>query len=68
MHEKRNRAWAAYCREMAEATYTLADKCADPELLRVYIGLGAEWVNMGIDANLGAADLRRLAPANRLPV
>jgi hypothetical protein len=68
MSDQRNRLWAAYCRQMAEMTYKLADWCDDAELMQAYIALGARWVNRGIDGpkREGELDLATTETANLL--
>jgi hypothetical protein len=34
---------------MADATYALADRCEDPEMLRGYVELAARWIRMADD-------------------
>ena len=70
MSDQRKPHWAAYCRQMAEMTYAIADQCEDAELLKAYLALGARWVNLGIDGPRADAtqrlDLARIEPANLL--
>jgi hypothetical protein len=45
----RARCWRAHCHRMADATYALADRCEDPEMLRGYVELAARWIRMADD-------------------
>jgi hypothetical protein len=47
MDRERKRDWTAYCHRMAEMAYAMADQCQDPEVMNVYIGLGARWILHG---------------------
>ena len=40
------RLWAAHCHQMAEATYAVADWCEEPEMIRGYLALAAQWLRL----------------------
>ncbi|CAN7584711.1 hypothetical protein LJR219_004330 [Phenylobacterium sp. LjRoot219] len=46
MDEERRRRWKAHCERMAEATYTIADWCEDPEMIGAYLELAAKWFQL----------------------
>jgi hypothetical protein len=51
MEQDLEKRWTRHCHDMAHATYTIAERCEDADMLGRYLELAARWMRLADTAD-----------------